>query len=87
MVRITNGKASGFVSDVNLAEFYYKTGQKLGEDTAEARFGLLANSRIGFVPTDREMARQPRSGRSGGPTYLLRTVSPLRLSRGAQRYC
>lgn len=57
LARVTSGKASGFVSDVNLAEFYYKTGQRLGEDTAEARLGLLANSRIEFVSTDREIAR------------------------------
>lgn len=54
---IMAGRASGFVSDVNLAEFYYKTAQKLGEETAEARTGLLASSRITLMSTDVEIAK------------------------------
>lgn len=45
-------RASGAVSDVNLAEFYYRTGQKFGLQTADARLGLIRNSRIQSVPTD-----------------------------------
>ena len=39
---------------MNLAEFYYRTGQKFGLQTAEARLGLVGNSRIESVPTDGE---------------------------------
>lgn len=50
--RVSSGRASGVVSDVNLAEFYYRTGQKFGLQTADARLGLIRNSRIGSVSTD-----------------------------------
>ncbi len=46
------GRALGFVSHLNLAEFYYKTGQKFGIQTADARIGLIRASRILSVPTD-----------------------------------
>jgi predicted nucleic acid-binding protein len=50
--RVLSGRAAGAVSDVSLAEFYYRTGQKFGLQTADARFGLIKNSRIVSVPTD-----------------------------------
>lgn len=50
--RVSSGRASGAVSDVDLAEFYYRTGQKFGVQTADARLGLIRNSRIESVPTD-----------------------------------
>jgi predicted nucleic acid-binding protein len=50
--RVSSGRASGAVSDVNLAEFYYRTGQKFGLQTADARLGLIRNSRIESIPTD-----------------------------------
>ena len=39
---------------MNLAEFYYRTGQKFGLQTADARLGLIRTSRIESVPTDGE---------------------------------
>jgi len=50
--RVFSGRSSGAVCDVNLAEFYYRTGQKFGLQTADARLGLIRNSRIESVPTD-----------------------------------
>ena len=37
---------------MNLAEINYKTGQKFGLETADARLGLIRNSSIESVPTD-----------------------------------
>jgi predicted nucleic acid-binding protein len=50
--RVSSGRASGAVSDLNLAEFYYRTGQKFGLQTADARLGLIRNSRVESIPTD-----------------------------------
>ena len=50
--RVASGRATGAVPDVNLAEFYYRTAQKFGLQTADARLGLIRNSRIESVHTD-----------------------------------
>jgi predicted nucleic acid-binding protein len=36
----------GFVSEVNLAEYYYKTCQKLGRDAADSRYYMLRASKL-----------------------------------------
>jgi uncharacterized protein len=54
--RILSGQSLGFISEVNLAEFYYKTAQKLGLQTAEARFHLVITSRIASVSTDPQIS-------------------------------
>lgn len=56
--RISAGRAMGFVSHVNLAEFYYKTGQKLGADVAETRYNLVVNSRIARIPTTEDITKR-----------------------------
>src|SRR5208337_1780506 len=44
--RVLSGKARGFVSEVNLAEFYYKTAEKKGIGTAEVWYLQVRASRI-----------------------------------------
>jgi predicted nucleic acid-binding protein len=52
--RVSSGAARGFVSEVNLAEFYYKTGERLGLDTAENWHTQVRRSRIRCVsPNER----------------------------------
>jgi len=55
--RIFSGKARGFVSEVNLAEFYYKTAEKKGIETAEVWYLQIRSSKVGIVPPDREITR------------------------------
>jgi len=38
--------ANGFISEVNLAEFYYKTAEKLGLEVANLRCRMIRNSDI-----------------------------------------
>lgn len=42
--KIDREEAEGYVADVNLSEFYYKTCQKLGRQTADIRFFMLLAS-------------------------------------------
>lgn len=42
----------GFVSEVNLAEFYYKTAEKFGLQTAETRYRLTRGSLIIVAPDE-----------------------------------
>ncbi|MFN3655365.1 MAG: PIN domain-containing protein [Candidatus Nitrosotenuis sp.] len=42
----------GFVSEVNLAEFYYKTAEKFGLQTAETRYRLTRGSQIIVAPDE-----------------------------------
>lgn len=44
--RIDQQKAAGLITEVNLAEYYYKTCQKLGRETADIRYFMLRNSRL-----------------------------------------
>lgn len=53
---IQDGRAQGYVSSVNLAEFYYKVCQKLGRETATVRF-LQSQAILDEVETDGELAR------------------------------
>ena len=69
--RVSSGRASGVVSDVNMAEFYYQTGQKFGLQTADARLGLIRNSRIESVPTDEEAVVSAGRWKLKRPTLSL----------------
>lgn len=42
----------GFISEVNLAEFYYKTAEKLGLQTAETRYRFTRTSQIIVAPDE-----------------------------------
>jgi len=53
---IQNGKARGYVASTNLAEFYYKVCQKLGQETALVRFHQTQTI-LEAVQTDRELAK------------------------------
>ena len=52
---IEDGKARGYITSVNLSEFYYKTCQKLGSDTAELRYHQ-ARAALTTVETDEDLA-------------------------------
>jgi predicted nucleic acid-binding protein len=53
----TRGDAASHVSSVDLAEFYYKTGEKLGIETAETWFLRIVNSDIHVQDADKNLAR------------------------------
>lgn len=55
--KILSNKASGFVSEVNLAEFYYKTGQQKGLDTAEIWYLQVRQAGFQIVPPDEDITR------------------------------
>ncbi len=50
--KIEEGEATGQISGVNLSEFYYKTCQTLGRETADTRFNLVKESNIAIVEDD-----------------------------------
>ena len=55
---ISKNAAKAYISSVNLAEFYYKTLEKLGKEVAEAWFFRIVNSLIDVVPVDAYFARE-----------------------------
>jgi predicted nucleic acid-binding protein len=46
---IIGGECEGLTSSVNIAEFYYKTCQKFGKQTADTWYFQLKNSELGIV--------------------------------------
>lgn len=52
---VAQGKAQAFISDVNLAEYYYKTCEKLGKDIANFRYHQIRGSDVESVATDEEL--------------------------------
>jgi predicted nucleic acid-binding protein len=50
--RILSSKATGFISEVNLAEFYYKTGQKKGLATAETWYSQIRQAGFQIIAPD-----------------------------------
>jgi predicted nucleic acid-binding protein len=52
---VAQGKAQAFISDVNLAEYYYKTCEKLGKDIANLRYHQVRESDVESVATDEEL--------------------------------
>jgi predicted nucleic acid-binding protein len=46
---ITEGGCEGLISSVNIAEFYYKTCQKFGKQTADTWYFQLKNSELTIV--------------------------------------
>ncbi len=55
--RILSLKATGFVSEVNLAEFYYKTAQGKGIETAETWYLQVRQSRLRIIGPDEAITR------------------------------
>ena len=65
---VDDGQISGYISSVDLAEFYYKTCQKLGRQTADTRYYQIKRTRLQIVQDDDstrsaglEKCRQPFS--------------------------
>jgi len=56
--RASSGRARGFVSEVNLAEFYYKTVERMGAATAELWYVQVRRSKIRCVPPDEQITRR-----------------------------
>lgn len=56
--RVFSGKSRGFVSEVNLAEFYYKTSEKKGLETAEVWYMQLRRSRLRAVAPNESITRR-----------------------------
>jgi hypothetical protein len=50
-----DGTAKGYITSVNLSEFYYKTCQKLGSETAEIRYHQCLSTFSG-VETDPDLS-------------------------------
>lgn len=55
--RILSGRASGFISEVNLAEFYYKTAQKMGLETAETWYNQVRQTGFQIIAPDSDITR------------------------------
>lgn len=53
---ISQGEAAGWVSEFNLGEYYYKTCQKLGRETADARYHMLRASKL-LIANDELLTR------------------------------
>ena len=52
---VAQGKAQLYISDVNLAEYYYKTCEKLGRKIADLRYHQVRASSIVPVATDEKL--------------------------------
>ncbi|MGQ9639839.1 MAG: type II toxin-antitoxin system VapC family toxin [Candidatus Bathyarchaeia archaeon] len=52
---VAQGKAQTFISDLNLAEYYYKTCEKLGREIADLRYHQVRGSDIIPVATDEKL--------------------------------
>lgn len=46
------GRSIGLISEVTLAEYFYKTCQKLGKEAAETRVAIIRGERYRVVPLD-----------------------------------
>lgn len=55
--RVFSGRARGFVSEVNLAEFYYKSVEKQGMTTAELWYVQVRRSKVRPVPPGEKITR------------------------------
>ena len=55
---VAHGRAQGFICDVNLAEYYYKTCEKLGKNVADVRYHQIRGSGVGSIATDEELTRK-----------------------------
>jgi len=55
---ILQGASEGYLCEVNLAEFYYKTAEKLGVDAADIRYEAIRASPIKQVPVKGELTRE-----------------------------
>jgi len=49
---IDDERVSGYISSVNVAEFYYKTCQKIGRQTADTRYYQIKRTRLRIIHDD-----------------------------------
>ena len=54
--RIDQDQATGLITEINLAEYYYKTCQKIGKQAADTRYFLLRNSKLKTI-SDESLCR------------------------------
>lgn len=52
---VFQGRAQALIPDVNLAEYYYKTCQKLGKKVADLRYHQVRGSDLVLVATDEDL--------------------------------
>lgn len=55
---VSSKRKTGFLSEVNLAEFYYKSAEKYGLQTAEIRYMFVRRSEVVIVPPDESITRE-----------------------------
>jgi predicted nucleic acid-binding protein len=55
---VSSKRNTGFVSEVNLAEFYYRAAERFGLETAEIRYMFIRRSEIRIVPPDEGTTRE-----------------------------
>lgn len=55
--RVFTNRASGFVSEINLAELYYKTIEKFGMQTAETWYKQIRQSNLNVIAPDERITR------------------------------
>ena len=56
--RVFSSRAVGYMSEVNLAEFYYKAALKKGVDTVDIWFRQIRQSPFKIVASDIEITRR-----------------------------
>lgn len=56
-LKVFSGDCVGYICEINLAEFYYKTAEKLGLEIAEMRYLMIRNSKIKVIAPDEETTR------------------------------
>ncbi len=54
---VINGRAEGYTCETNIAEFYYKTCEKLGREIAEVRSTSIRHSEILSLAPDERITR------------------------------
>ncbi|OYT40268.1 MAG: DNA-binding protein [Desulfurococcales archaeon ex4484_58] len=55
---IIRGVAEGYLCEVNFAEFYYKSAEKLGLETTDILYEAIRNSPIKQIPVEGELTRE-----------------------------
>jgi predicted nucleic acid-binding protein len=55
--QLEDGQKNGFMSSVNLSEFYYKTCQALGREVAQLRYYQSRRTSLVIIETDEELSK------------------------------
>ncbi|MGQ9515513.1 MAG: type II toxin-antitoxin system VapC family toxin [Thermoproteota archaeon] len=54
---VLSGRVEGYTCETNMAEFYYKTCEKLGREVAEVRHMAIRHSKMAILATDERLTR------------------------------